>query len=70
MPDPCAELHESRKGIYRLMRPFVRKPDFSDASCQKVSATAVERCLNDPTYAPTNFVGYLRDVQSDITGAD
>ncbi len=70
MPDPSAELHESRKGIYRLMRPFVRKPDFSDASHQKVSATAVQRRLNDPTYAPTNFVDYLHDAQSEITGKD
>ena len=69
MPDPHAELHESRKGIYRLMRPFKRSPDFSDTSCQKVAATAVQRRLKDPAYAPTKFVGYLDDVQSEITGA-
>lgn len=68
MPDPHGRLHDSRTGLYRLIRPFDRSPDLSAGSSQDVSPTVVQRHLRDRRYAPVNFIDYIDEVQSQTTG--
>ena len=61
MPDPFAEIKDSRRWFYRWLPARNRKPDFSGSSSQSLSPTAEQRHLKDPTYAPVNFVDRLDD---------
>jgi len=66
-PDP---LHQSRKGFYRLLRPFSRPIGAVDPDHESVSATAIERHRIDPGYAPENLVTYLRRQPAPSTTTD
>ena len=59
MPNPLAEQHESRKGFYRLLRPFIRPIDRETSKCEWVSSSAIKRHENKPGYAPPNLTEYL-----------
>ncbi len=58
-PNPLGEAHESRKGFYRIIRPYVRPIDRADARCESVSSSAVERHDQKSGYSPTNLRKYL-----------
>ena len=42
-PDPLGEIHESRTGFYRLIRPYIRHPGASPGDHEYVSSSAVDR---------------------------
>lgn len=54
-PDALGPIDRSRRGLYRLLRPFTREITAGES----VSGTAIERHRLDPTYAPANLVSYL-----------
>lgn len=58
-PDALGQLHESRKGIYRLLSPFVRDLGVTDAGHEHVASSAVERHKRMQGYAPSGLVAYL-----------
>ena len=70
MPDPHGQLHNSRSGFYRLMKPCERSPKISETTRENVSPTVVQRHLGDSTYAPANLIDYIDDVQSRLCGSD
>jgi uncharacterized protein (DUF2235 family) len=59
-PDALGRLHESRKGAYRLLRPWIRSLGAVDEGQEYVASTAVERHQKTPGYAPSNLGTYLR----------
>jgi uncharacterized protein (DUF2235 family) len=65
MPDPFAQIKDSRRWFYRWLPALNRKPEFAGASGQSLSPTAVQRHLNDPSYAPVNFADRLDDCLDD-----
>lgn len=60
-PNSLGEFHESRTGMYRLIAPFHRNPDFSESTCQSIASSAVKRHGQDPGYAPANFADHFDD---------
>ena len=62
-PNSLGELHESRKGMYRLIPPFHRSPDFSKTTCESIASSAVTRRITDPEYAPPEFTSYLDNAE-------
>ncbi|CAM4459345.1 hypothetical protein MB901379_02724 [Mycobacterium basiliense] len=65
-PDPLGPLHESRTGVYRLIKPFVRPLGTTDASHEYVASSAGERRAHLPTSAPANLVAYLDNTPQTI----
>lgn len=60
-PDPLADLHESRKGFYRLLRPYFRpidRPVPPSDTCEWASGGAVAR-HNATAYGSRNLTDYL-----------
>ena len=60
-PDPMGPRHESRKGFYRLVKPFIRPigdPKRQPAH-EYAASTAVQRKDEDPRYRPANLFDYL-----------
>lgn len=61
--NPLGEIHESRKGIYRLQRPLARlRLDLGKAVGLSVASTAVRRRDADTTYRPPGFDELVEDV--------
>lgn len=60
-PDPLGTLHESRKGFYRLLRPFLRPLGAADPDHEYVASSAVDRHQAQPAYASPNLLSYLGD---------
>lgn len=58
-PDPLGPLHDSRKGIYRLVAPAPRAICAEPTGNEYVASTAVERTSADPSYAPENLTQAL-----------
>ncbi|MEU2032627.1 DUF2235 domain-containing protein [Nocardia amamiensis] len=58
-PDPLGELHESRKGAYRMIPPFVRSLGVSDEAHEYVASSAVERRKEKQDYRPPALDAYL-----------
>ena len=59
-PNALGHIHESRKGFYRLSRPFVRKLGDSDRVHEYVASTAIERQQQMQAYTSPGLVTYLR----------
>jgi hypothetical protein len=59
-PNALGQLHESRKGLYRLSRPFVRRLGVTDEAHEYVASAAVERHQRMQGYASPGLVSYLR----------
>jgi uncharacterized protein (DUF2235 family) len=59
-PNVLEQLHESRKGFYRLSRPFIRRLGATDEDHEYVASTAVERQQRMQAYASPGLVSYLR----------
>jgi hypothetical protein len=59
-PDPLGVLHDSRRWLFRLLRPHARRIGGEDASSESVASSAVQR-LEDrrARYAPRELVAYL-----------
>jgi uncharacterized protein (DUF2235 family) len=58
-PDPLFLPHESRKGAYRLVRPFNRSLGVEDPEHEHVASTAVELYDETMEYSPSGLVTYL-----------
>ena len=58
-PDAMGELHDSRTGFYRLLRPFSRRIGEEAPASEYAASTAVQRHEKDPDYAPDNLADYL-----------
>lgn len=58
-PDPLGDIHESRKGVYRMIPPFVRSLGGTDEAHEHVASSALKRHEEDSRYAPPGLVGYL-----------
>ncbi|QWC83757.1 DUF2235 domain-containing protein [Nocardioidaceae bacterium] len=58
-PDPDGVLHESRTGVYRLLRPAVREPGAADPDSESAATSALRRRPRRPTYAE-NLTAYRR----------
>lgn len=58
-PDAMGQLHESRKGFYRLLPALDRPIGAKDPVHEYVAATAVLRHERDPRYAPPRLIAYL-----------
>jgi uncharacterized protein (DUF2235 family) len=60
-PDPHADLHDSRRLVYRLLRPYVRPVGRQDEASESVASSAVRR-HEDPRmkYAPRELLAYLK----------
>lgn len=58
-PDPLGQLHESRKGLFRAVPPFVRRLGVTDKPDEAVASSAVERHEQVQAYAPSGLVEYL-----------
>jgi uncharacterized protein (DUF2235 family) len=59
--DPLGQLHESRKGFYKLLRPYMRCLGMTDAAHEYVASSAVQRHDQMPAYAPPKLVAYLNN---------
>jgi hypothetical protein len=57
-PDPLGELHRSRTGFYRLLRPGVRAIGAAARGYERVSGTAEQRWDADPRYRPPGLAAY------------
>ena len=57
--DPFGQLHESRMGLYRLLRPYVRSLGVIDPAHESVASSAAERHQQMPTYTSPGLVAYL-----------
>jgi hypothetical protein len=57
--DPLGQLHESRKGFYKLLRPYVRSIGVTDSAHEYVASSAVRRHDELPAYTPPGLVAYL-----------
>lgn len=59
-PDPLGPLHESRKGIYRLAKPYYRPIGVKPGGNESISAAATERHdAASAHYDPENLAAYL-----------
>jgi uncharacterized protein (DUF2235 family) len=58
-PDPLAEIQESRKGVYRLLPPFVRPMGQKNQGHESVGSSVLERQKKDPAYAPPALMTFL-----------
>jgi uncharacterized protein (DUF2235 family) len=59
-PDPLGVLHESRRWLFRLLRPHARRIGAEDASSESVASSAVQRRADARArYAPRELVAYL-----------
>lgn len=58
--DPLGTLHESRRGLFRLVPSHTRPLAHVDREHESVSPSAVDRYLRDPAYAPPNLVAYFQ----------
>ena len=58
-PDPFGQLHASRKGVYRLIPPFVRRLGVTDPAHEYAASSADERHEQMPAYSPPSLVAYL-----------
>lgn len=58
-PDPLGDLHESRKGAYRLIPPFVRSLGITDETHEYIASSAVERRKEKQDYQPPALIAYL-----------
>ena len=54
-PNVLGPIHTSRKGFYRLMRPYVRAIGGTDPRHEYVASTALTRVKQDPLYRPTQL---------------
>jgi uncharacterized protein (DUF2235 family) len=57
-PDPLGELHQSRTGFYRLLRPAARTIGAVARGYERVSGTADQRWDADPRYRPPGLAAY------------
>lgn len=67
--DPLGQLHESRKGLYRAIPPFVRRLGVTAEAHEAVASSAVERHKQVRTYAPSGLIAYLEQ-QPRITAVE
>lgn len=58
LPDPAGRIHESRKGIYRLMRPWARPIGEQKDGHESLAPAALARHALGG-YAPANLTSYL-----------
>jgi uncharacterized protein (DUF2235 family) len=58
-PNPLGVQQESRKGFYKLLRPFIRTIDREAEKCEWASSAAVQRQEHLPGYAPSTLTDYL-----------
>ncbi len=58
-PDLRGDRHDSRKGFYRLIPPYIRSLGVTDTSHEYVASSAVKRYDEMPGDAPPNLVTYL-----------
>jgi uncharacterized protein (DUF2235 family) len=57
-PNPLGDIHESRKGFYRLSPPFVRKLGVTDETHEYIASSAVKRHKELRGYAPSGLLAY------------
>lgn len=69
-PDILGQLHESRTGFYRLIRPYVRVIGVTDPRHEYVSSTAPARMKEDPSYRPEPLVAASDGVKTMHVDAD
>ncbi len=59
-PDPLGRLHDSRRWLFRLLRPYARPIGRADAASESVASSAVRRHEERSVdYAPRELVTYL-----------
>lgn len=58
-PDPLGVLHDSRKGVYRVLPPARRGIGETSSGRESVAASAVTRTQRDAAYRPGNLMQYL-----------
>lgn len=58
-PDPLSRPHDSRRGVYRLIRPYLRPIGVTDAATEYAASTAVELYQRMPWYRPSGLTSYL-----------
>jgi len=58
-PDALGKIQESRKGVYRLLPPFVRPMGQKDHGHESVGSSVLERQKKDPAYAPPGLMTFL-----------
>src|SRR4051794_29481159 len=68
-PDPLADIHESRKGFYRLIPSCPRPLGVGTGSRESVASTAVQRYRDSVAYAPPGLLTYL-DGKPEIVDVD
>jgi uncharacterized protein (DUF2235 family) len=59
-PDAMGEIGKSRKGFYRLVRPFARPIGKKDPAHEYAASTALQRRDQKPAYKPPGLVDYLK----------
>lgn len=69
-PDALGELHNSRKGFYRLLPPYIRRIGVTDREHERVSATALARIEEDPSYRPRSLAHSANHCPTRPTEAD
>lgn len=58
-PNPLTPPQDSRRGIYRLIPPFIRRIGVTDAAHEFAASSAVELYHQMPWYRPAGLVSYL-----------
>ncbi|OBC08155.1 hypothetical protein A5784_07565 [Mycobacterium sp. 852013-50091_SCH5140682] len=54
-PDAFGQMHETRTGMYRLIRPYIRQPGSTDPDNEYVASSAVTRSRTLAPYATTTL---------------
>jgi hypothetical protein len=58
-PDPFGKRHNSLKGFYRLIKPYIRRIGVTDEDHEYVALSAVKRAAEMPDDTSENLVEYL-----------
>lgn len=58
-PDPFGEIHDSRRGPFRLLPRHHRPIGLTDPAHESVASSALERREKDAAYAPPSLLAYL-----------
>jgi uncharacterized protein (DUF2235 family) len=69
-PDPLGQLHESRKGVYRLFSPYVRRLGVTNTAYEYIASSALERHQQMQEYAPPQLVACLNRTHQVIQVSD
>ena len=72
-PDALGSLHNSRKGLYRLLQRYRRPIAPNHLTCEAVASSAIWRLERAPDYRPPALEGYdgpIASVQAEIATAE